>query len=175
MARIDARVMEVGEGAQYEEEIVGPDGFLRTYVTNKVPLFDQNGGVYGLCGFATDITERKMSEKHMAESQRRLQLAVDAAAAGTFVWNCQTGLLEWDERSLEIFGLQPDAFKRPSWTGCATSIPTTRSASPRRCKSTFPKCPAGSKSTAWCVPTAKCAWCPRPATSPWGATANRRP
>jgi PAS domain S-box-containing protein len=111
MVNVDRRVMEVGEGAQYEEELPGPDGSMRTYVTNKVPLFDENGGVYGMCGFATDITDRKFSEKITAENQRRLQLAVDAAAAGTFVWNCQTGLMEWDERSLEIFGLNQDSFK----------------------------------------------------------------
>jgi two-component system sensor histidine kinase/response regulator len=111
MANIDQRVIEVGEGAQYEEEVPTPAGEIRTYVTNKVPLFDENGGVYGLCGFATDITDRKLQEKITAENQRRLQLAVDAAAAGTFVWSCQTGLMEWDERSLEIFGLTQESFK----------------------------------------------------------------
>lgn len=111
MFNIDQRVMEVGEAAQYEEEVPRSGGEPRTYVTNKVPLFDADGKVYGLCGFSTDITERKASEKASLENQRRLQLAVDAAAAGTFVWNCQTGLLEWDERSLEIFGLNSESFK----------------------------------------------------------------
>lgn len=125
ISNIDRRVMEVGEGVQYEEELVGRDGQTRTYVTNKVPLFDENGGVYGLCGFATDITERKASEKLMEENQRRLQLnqrrlqlnqrrlqlAMDAASAGTFVWNFQTSEMEWDQRSLEIFGLTPESFK----------------------------------------------------------------
>lgn len=111
MSEVDQRVIETGEGVQYEEEIALPDDEVRTYVTNKVPLFDENGGVYGLCGFATDITDRKSQEKLTSENQRRLQLAVDAAAAGTFVWNCQTGLMEWDERSLEIFGLTEESFK----------------------------------------------------------------
>lgn len=101
MQQVDLQVMESGEGSQYEEELAGPDGKVHTFVTNKVPLFDENGGVYGLCGFATDITERKAAEKKDEENQRRLQLnqrrlqmnqrrlqlAMDAAAAGTFVWN----------------------------------------------------------------------------------------
>ncbi len=125
MQEVDLKVMESGEGVQYEEELVGPDGKTHTFVTNKVPLFDENGGVYGLCGFATDITERKAVEKKSEENQRRLQLnqrrlqmnqrrlqlAMDAAAAGTFVWNFHTSEMEWDQRSLEIFGLTADSFK----------------------------------------------------------------
>ena len=125
ISNIDGRVMEVGEGAQYEEELTGSDGEVRTYVTNKVPLFDENGGVYGLCGFSTDITDRKRSEKLSEENQRRLQLnqrrlqmnqrrlqlAMDAASAGTFVWNFGTSEMEWDQRSLEIFGLTSESFK----------------------------------------------------------------
>lgn len=118
MANFDAQVVESGAGLQYEEEVLGPDGQTRTYVTNKVPLFDETGQVYALCGFATDISDRKLSEKRSEENQRRLQLhqrrlqlAMDAAAAGTFVWNFQSSELEWDQRSLEIFGLSQDSFK----------------------------------------------------------------
>lgn len=125
MQAVDEKVMSSGEGLQYEEDLVGPDGKVHTFVTNKVPLFDENGGVYGLCGFATDITDRKAAEKKGEENQRRLQLnqrrlqmnqrrlqlAMDAAAAGTFVWNFQTSEMEWDQRSLEIFGLTAESFK----------------------------------------------------------------
>lgn len=108
---VDRKVMESGEGIQFEEDVPRADGSVRTYVTNKVPLFDENGEVYAMCGFATDITDRKASEKSTQENERRLQLAVDAADAGTFVWNCMTGLMEWSERSLEIFGLGANDFK----------------------------------------------------------------
>ncbi len=111
IVEIDRKVMESGEALQFEEDVPRADGTVRTYVTTKVPLFDENGEVYAMCGFATDITERKTSEKSTQENERRLQLAVDAADAGTFVWNCLTGLMEWSDRSLEIFGLAPDDFK----------------------------------------------------------------
>ena len=36
---------------------------------------------------------------------------MDAASAGTFVWNFGTSEMEWDQRSLEIFGLTAESFK----------------------------------------------------------------
>ncbi|HYH71752.1 MAG TPA: SpoIIE family protein phosphatase [Nocardioides sp.] len=48
-----------------------------------------------------------------AESDRLAwSLAVDAAGVGAFVWDLDTGLLRWDGRLLELFGLDED-----SWGG----------------------------------------------------------
>lgn len=38
------------------------------------------------------------------------QLAVDAASIGTFDWNLRTGELRWDDRLLELFGIEREAF-----------------------------------------------------------------
>ncbi|NHC25562.1 histidine kinase, partial [Nocardioides sp. IC4_145] len=38
------------------------------------------------------------------------QLAVDAAGVGAFDWNLTTGELRWDERLLELFGLDRNTF-----------------------------------------------------------------
>ena len=46
-----------------------------------------------------------------AESDRLAwRLAVDAAGVGVFVWDLVTGELQWDERMLELFGLDEDSF-----------------------------------------------------------------
>ena len=39
----------------------------RHYLTTKVPLSDPDGTVYGMCGIATDITDRKNAEKDQAD------------------------------------------------------------------------------------------------------------
>ncbi len=45
------------------------------------------------------------------ESDRvALRLAIDAAGVGAFVWNLVTGRLRWDERLLELFGLDESTF-----------------------------------------------------------------
>jgi PAS domain S-box-containing protein len=38
------------------------------------------------------------------------QLAVEAASIGTFDWNLRTGELRWDDRLLELFGIEREAF-----------------------------------------------------------------
>ena len=45
------------------------------------------------------------------ESDRvALRLAIDAAGVGAFVWDLVTGRLRWDERLLELFGLDEATF-----------------------------------------------------------------
>ena len=72
---VDRKVMSSGEMQTFEEEVPHPDGRLRHYLTTKVPLFNDEGNVYGLCGLATDITERKRMEEEttrlLAETQQR--------------------------------------------------------------------------------------------------------
>ena len=45
------------------------------------------------------------------ESDRvALRLAIDAAGVGAFVWDLVSGRLRWDERLLELFGLDETSF-----------------------------------------------------------------
>ncbi|MBF0624929.1 MAG: response regulator [Magnetococcales bacterium] len=41
------------------------DGSVRNYLTTKVPLINESGAVYGLCGIATDITDRKTAVEEL--------------------------------------------------------------------------------------------------------------
>ena len=46
-----------------------------------------------------------------AESDRvAWRLAVEAAGVGAFVWDLVTGDLRWDDRLLELFGLDEESF-----------------------------------------------------------------
>ncbi|PWJ52700.1 PAS domain S-box-containing protein [Quadrisphaera granulorum] len=42
----------------------------------------------------------------VTRSRLRVELAVDAAGVGSFVWDLASGELEWDDRLLEIFGIE---------------------------------------------------------------------
>ena len=69
----DRRVMESARPATFEESVPGPDGTPRDYLTTKVPLLDPNGNVYGMCGIATDITERRHAEEDLKRRRDELQ------------------------------------------------------------------------------------------------------
>jgi PAS domain S-box-containing protein len=60
----DRRVLEEGEIVQ-EEEVIWRRGGDRTYLTQKFPLRDTDGGIYAVCGISTDITERKAREQEL--------------------------------------------------------------------------------------------------------------
>ena len=62
----DRRVIE--ERAETSvEEAISVGGETRTYLTLKVPLPDEHGEPYALCGISTDITERKRREAELSE------------------------------------------------------------------------------------------------------------
>ncbi len=67
-----------------------------------------------------DITERRRTELALRESERRLRLSLDAARAGAWVWNLETGEVRWDDRMHEIFGLEPGRFDGTfdAWKQC---------------------------------------------------------
>jgi PAS domain S-box-containing protein len=57
----DREVLETGRSVQVEQR-VKVHGRQRTYVVQKFPLRDDEGGVYGVCGMAIDMTERQDRE-----------------------------------------------------------------------------------------------------------------
>jgi PAS domain S-box-containing protein len=79
---LDEQVMSSGTMQTLEEEIPHPDGRLHAYLTTKVPLFDKDGIVYGMCGLATDITDRKRMEQALTLEHERLQKILDTSPVG---------------------------------------------------------------------------------------------
>ncbi|MBD2248646.1 PAS domain-containing protein [Nostoc sp. FACHB-888] len=53
--------------------------------------------------------ERQRVEENLRQSEARLQLALDAAEMGTFVWDIQNDRTELDARMLALFGLPTDS------------------------------------------------------------------
>ncbi len=84
----DQRVLELGEISRREETLHNiQGGRTLTFISQKIPLRDKSGNIYGLCGVSTDITERKQTEAMLLESLRKLEQKEQAktrflAAAG---------------------------------------------------------------------------------------------
>ncbi len=70
----DKKILQTGN-PQYHiiERQLQRDGKQAWLDTNKVPLFDPTGKVIGILGTYEDITERKLSEKALYESQELLR------------------------------------------------------------------------------------------------------
>jgi PAS domain S-box-containing protein len=75
------------------------------------PIKQDDGTITHFVAVKEDITERKKIEAAVRQNERRLQMALDAAEAGTFFFEVQTDTVTWDDRSLEIFGIERRNFR----------------------------------------------------------------
>ena len=60
----DLQVFNERQARQVEEQVSLEDG-VRTYLSVKFPLYDEQESVYGVCGIATDITELKKAQDQL--------------------------------------------------------------------------------------------------------------
>jgi len=66
----DLEVMESGTLWMADEQAPHDDG-IHTYLSIKFPIRDADGTVTGISGISTDITERKLTEEALRESEER--------------------------------------------------------------------------------------------------------
>ena len=104
---IDEAVMAAGEVVDIpQEEITTNRGDILAH-TIKVPLYDSAGSPQTLLGILEDITVSSKIKVDLQESQERLAEAHQIAKLGTWAWDLINNKVIWDDRTREIFGVQP--------------------------------------------------------------------
>src|SRR5208337_5459921 len=74
----DLEVMQTGRARlKYEEPHIKADGSRGWLITTKMPMFDPDGRVIGILGTYEDITERKLAEIALRESEERCRSVVE--------------------------------------------------------------------------------------------------
>lgn len=78
----DLPVIEQGKRIEKEEIFTSLDGKIsRLFYSIKIPLIDEQGKIYGLCGISTDITKLKKMEARLVESEFRYRTLADSGTA----------------------------------------------------------------------------------------------
>ena len=76
--RHDIQALHKGGPIEVEERFPQDDG-LHTYLSTRFPVFDDEGRPVGVCGIATDITDRMRSEEALRKVQRLESLGMLAS------------------------------------------------------------------------------------------------
>jgi PAS domain S-box-containing protein len=97
-----------GQKSLYELEIIRTDGKQRWIIVTATPQFDADKKFTGTLGIFRDITERKLAETKVRESEQRLHEIVDLT--NDWIWEIDP---EWkysfvSTKVFDILGYQPE-------------------------------------------------------------------
>jgi len=112
LREVDTRVL-AGQHTAEEIEIIDAKGERRVYWEVKTPIYADNAcrTIWGLCGISTDITERKLTEEAVANSNRLLQAVINTVPMRVF----------WKDSELRYLGCNT-AFAHDAGFACPADM-----------------------------------------------------
>ncbi len=90
-----------------EEPIQTRKQGVRILHTKKSALYDLQGKPAYLLGISEDITEQKEAAARLAESEKRLHLALKVPGLGVWSWQVEKDIISWDQNMFRLFGVTP--------------------------------------------------------------------
>ena len=88
--------------------VVRKDGSRFWASTSTAAVHDGGGRLLGYARRVRDLSESRQAAEQLRRKQAALELAVEAAALGTWEYELGSGDMSWDERAKALFGLSPD-------------------------------------------------------------------
>src|SRR5215831_15864999 len=107
-ARVIALVdgaLKTGQSTRGDWRVVWPDGSIH-WIAGRWQVFrDESGEPARMIGVNGDITERKLAEEALRESEQRLRLATQVARMYAYDWDVKADLVVRSSEHIKILGL----------------------------------------------------------------------
>lgn len=101
---LDQQVAVMGQTAvDVEETLIDAEGKERVLLTTKAPLFSADGVVDQVVTVSLDITERKLGERKLQESEQRFRNLIESSVLGIVITRAGKPLFA-NQTYAEIFG-----------------------------------------------------------------------
>jgi len=100
-----------GEHTEIEYRVIRPDNSINWVRDRSFPVYDhETGDLIRTTGIIVDITERKLANEALKNSEERLRLSLSAAHQGLYDLNIQTGETITNREYAEMLGYDPETF-----------------------------------------------------------------
>jgi PAS domain S-box-containing protein len=97
--------LRVGTPFELDLEVLRPDGTTRWIIARGEAQRDAAGRVVQLRGTGQDITERRLAQEELRESEERFRLAAHAGKAFAYAWNATNDVIALSGESAQILGI----------------------------------------------------------------------
>ncbi|NJL20241.1 MAG: PAS domain S-box protein [Leptolyngbyaceae cyanobacterium SM1_3_5] len=87
------------------EPVTSADGSFTWVETQKLPLRDRQGQIFGVLGVCRDITQRKRAEAALRESEQNLRTIFNNVHNGFFIHDLDGTILDVNQKVLEMHGV----------------------------------------------------------------------
>jgi PAS domain S-box-containing protein len=121
--RVEEEVISTGKTRFIKDEYsTNPDGSMRVMNTIKIPFYLTNKKEMGILGINIDITEAKMAEKVIRESELKYKMLLEQASDGIYLSNEDGKILEANPKACEMFGYTMQEFLSLNIKNLATPL-----------------------------------------------------
>lgn len=108
----DAKLLASGESKTHEQEVTHADGTRGIFLVNRSAFKDKNGDVLGLVTVLQDITELRISERALLESDERYRIITEQTGQLVYDNNLENNNLSLAGAVEEIFGYSVEEARR---------------------------------------------------------------
>ena len=113
---LSAQVRKVSGEYEIEYQVIRPDGSIRWIWSRAFPIQDEHGQVQRIAGIAEDITERKVAEGALRQSEERFKLMAWATKDAVWDWDLRTNQIWWGEGLQKVFHYSAETVQpNPEW------------------------------------------------------------